>query len=159
MISESMAYDKRHAKDTWQCQLCEDILHTWHTTNSLSEKHVCIYACCVCTRQEWLTQSQMKPQEKMVRTISRSRQIARNLLMTKSQVTSWSRIFDEVDIRCWLLVLIWLKTTDGLGTNIRCQWERKKLWGKVLDLSWTLPKLLTVCLCPAPQKIRYRWSR
>lgn len=30
---------------------------------------------------------------------------------------------------------------------------REKNCGKVLDLSWTLPKLLTVCLCPAPQKI------
>ena len=37
--------------------------------------------------------------------------------------------------------------------------EREKIVGKGLDLSWTLPKLLTVCLCPAPQKIRYRWSR
>lgn len=163
MISESMAYDKRHAKDTWQCQLCEDILHTWHTTYSWSE-NMFVYVWCECSHGRCVWHNLKGSQEKLLLDISLALSKLQEVYFDdKKPVISWSRIwiFDEVDIRCWLLVLIWLETTDGLRTNIRCQWEKNhgKSFRSILNIYPKVFDRLFVSCSKIRFSANYRWSR
>ena len=140
MISKSMAYDSRHVNDTWQCQLCEDILHTWHTTSSWSE-NMFEYVCCVCIvcmrgrcdRQNAAKKSWYWPSF----SISISANCKKSILIGNIW---WG----------WLTLLtigadMTLNNRRPWNLNIRRHWENL-FAANVLDPSWTLPKVFDRCV-------------
>lgn len=114
-------------------------------------KHVCICVMWMFARQVCVTQSQRKPREVVTGHLSCSQQIARSLFW-------WQKASDQLiqNMNIWWGWHTLLTLGADMTWNNRRPWNqhsmsvRKKIMAKVLDLSWTsIPKFLTVCLCPA----------